>query len=127
MEEREDILSRLIRLVAEWLSTNSTAIFNGMDSTIEFALRDCTKSENFFTPEVHYYAESMGIEPAQAYDKLDKISADNRKNRLHSLAFIHKYSRMVNAALNKEELKKVNALIYHNWKDFQKEFTKEEL
>ena len=125
LEQREDILTRLVRLVAEWLSMNSIAIFTGMDSTIEFSLRDCTRSENNFTQEIYYYAESLGIEPAQAYDKLDQIAADNRKRRVSGLAFIHKYSRMINAATDADSLKKINALMYQDWTIFQDKFTKE--
>jgi hypothetical protein len=125
LENREDILTRLIRLVADWLSMNSIAIFTGMDSTVEFALRDCTRTENIFTPEIYYYAESLGILPDQAYDKLDLIAADNRKRRMHGLSFIHKYSRMINAATDTESLKKINALMYQDWTIFQDKFTKE--
>lgn len=119
IKDREEVLNRLVVMVQNWIDEKNNLMFPGMDSTIEFVLRDCEKSNNTFTHEVHMYAEMLGLAPDQAYDELDQMAARMRNLRMRALAFINKYARIINQATDPEGIEKANATMYQDWSEFQ--------
>jgi len=118
-KNREEVLQRLVAMVHNWIDEKYDLVFSGMDSTIEFVLRDCEKSSGVFTTEIHNYAEMLGLTPDQAYDELDKIAARMRGLHMRCLAFINKYARIINQATDSEGIEKANATMYQDWLEFQ--------
>lgn len=118
-ELRYPVMARLLKLVSKWVEYHNTFIFPGMETVVEIALRDCDKSEGVYTAEINEYAEMLGMMPEEAYDQLNQQAAKHQRVKLRGLAFINKYARMVNQSVEPEDLKKVNALMYEEWTQFQ--------
>lgn len=119
VKDREEVLNRLVAMIQNWIDEKNDLMFAGMDSTIEFVLRDCERTSGVFTSEVHGYAEMLGLAPDQAYDELDKMAARMRSLRMRGLSFINKYARMINQATDPEGIEKANATMYQDWREFQ--------
>lgn len=119
VKDREEVLHRLMIMIQNWIDEKNDLVFPGMDSAIEFVLRDCDRSLGVFTTEVHTYAEMLGLSPDQAYDELDKMAARMRSLRMKGLAFINKYARMINQATDSDGIERANATMYQDWREFQ--------
>jgi hypothetical protein len=116
---RYPVLVRLLELVSNWIETHNTLIFPGMETVVEIALRDCSRTDGVYTAEINEYAEMLGMMPEEAYDQLNQLATKHQRVKLRGLAFINKYARMVNQSVEPEDLQKVNALMYEEWTEFQ--------